>query len=98
MPEKDFALGSMSAELIQSLIVNAVKAQLDKLVHEALYEQDWLALYALWLSPPEFNQFDGKGNHKQHIAHFIETCNNAGMEGDWLVTQFVRSLKGIALD
>jgi len=48
--------------------------------------------------PPKFNQFDGKGNPKQHVAHFIETCSNAGTEGDRLVKQFVRSLKGIAFD
>ncbi|CAL9004722.1 unnamed protein product [Prunus brigantina] len=48
--------------------------------------------------PPKFQQFDGKGNPKQHIAHFIETCNNAGTEGDHLVKQFVRSLKGNAFD
>ena len=46
--------------------------------------------------PPKFNQFDGKGNPKQHIAHFIETYNNAGTKGDRLVKQFVQSLKGIA--
>ena len=39
-----------------------------------------------------------KGNPKQHIAHFIETCNNAGTEGDYLVKQFVHSLKGNAFD
>ncbi|KAK4389722.1 hypothetical protein Sango_2309200 [Sesamum angolense] len=27
--------------------------------------------------PPKFQQFDGKGNLKQHVAYFIETCNNA---------------------
>ncbi|KAM1687027.1 hypothetical protein ACFX2K_035059 [Malus domestica] len=37
--------------------------------------------------PPKFLQFDGMGNPKQHIAHFIETCNNAGMKGDYLVKQ-----------
>ncbi|XP_068307410.1 uncharacterized protein [Pyrus communis] len=46
--------------------------------------------------PQKFMQFDGKGNPKQHVTHFIETCNNAGMEGDYLVKQFVRSLKGNA--
>ncbi|KAM2667742.1 hypothetical protein EV2_019394 [Malus domestica] len=30
-------------------------------------------------------QFDGKGNPKQHVAHFIETRNNARMEGDYLL-------------
>ncbi|KAL0277961.1 UNVERIFIED_CONTAM: hypothetical protein Sradi_7309200 [Sesamum radiatum] len=43
--------------------------------------------------PPKFQQFDGKGNPKQHVAHFVETCNNAGTYGDHLVKQFVRSLK-----
>ena len=28
--------------------------------------------------PPKFLQFDGKGNPKQHIAHFIKTCENVG--------------------
>ncbi|KAA0056061.1 ty3-gypsy retrotransposon protein [Cucumis melo var. makuwa] len=36
--------------------------------------------------PPKFQQFDGKGNPKQHIAYFVETCENAGSRGD----QFVR--------
>ncbi|KAL0291857.1 UNVERIFIED_CONTAM: hypothetical protein Scaly_2616600 [Sesamum calycinum] len=48
--------------------------------------------------PPKFQQFDGKGNSKQHVAHFIETCNNTGTYGDHLVKQFVRSLKGNAFD
>ncbi|KAH6763350.1 hypothetical protein C2S52_020783 [Perilla frutescens var. hirtella] len=43
--------------------------------------------------PPKFTQFDRKGNPRQHIAHFIETCNNVGTYGDYLVKQFVRSLK-----
>ncbi|KAA0051503.1 retrotransposon gag protein [Cucumis melo var. makuwa] len=30
----------------------------------------------LGYQPPKFQQFDGKGNPKQHIAHFIETCEN----------------------
>ncbi|KAL0402260.1 UNVERIFIED_CONTAM: hypothetical protein Slati_4255900 [Sesamum latifolium] len=46
----------------------------------------------------KFQQFDGKGNPNQHVAHFIETCNNAGTYGDHLVKQFVRSLKGNAFD
>ncbi|KAK2966171.1 hypothetical protein RJ640_026822 [Escallonia rubra] len=48
--------------------------------------------------PPKFQQFDGKGNPKQHIAHFVETCNNAGTKRELLVKQFVRSLKGNAFD
>ncbi|KAL0342447.1 UNVERIFIED_CONTAM: hypothetical protein Scaly_1907300 [Sesamum calycinum] len=37
--------------------------------------------------PPKFQQFDGKGNLKHHVAHFVETCNNAGTYGDHLVKQ-----------
>ncbi|KAL0415691.1 UNVERIFIED_CONTAM: hypothetical protein Slati_3401000 [Sesamum latifolium] len=47
---------------------------------------------------PQFQQFDGKGNLKQHVAHFVETCNNAGTYGDHLVKQFVRLLKGNAFE
>ncbi|KAA0035782.1 ty3-gypsy retrotransposon protein [Cucumis melo var. makuwa] len=39
-------------------------------------------------------QFDGKGNPKQQIGHFVETCENARSRGDQLVKQFVRSFKG----
>ncbi|KAK3037114.1 hypothetical protein RJ639_031533 [Escallonia herrerae] len=48
--------------------------------------------------PPKFQEFDRKGNPKQHVARFVETCNNAGIEGDLLVKQFARSLKGNAFD
>ncbi|KAL0457845.1 UNVERIFIED_CONTAM: hypothetical protein Slati_0411700 [Sesamum latifolium] len=48
--------------------------------------------------PPKFQQFDGKDNLKQHVAHFVETCNNTGTYGDHLVKKFVRSLKGNAFD
>ncbi|KAL0447765.1 UNVERIFIED_CONTAM: hypothetical protein Slati_1904400 [Sesamum latifolium] len=34
--------------------------------------------------PPKFQQFDGEDNPKQHVAHFIETCNDAGTYGDHL--------------
>ncbi|XP_038903381.1 uncharacterized protein LOC120089993 [Benincasa hispida] len=42
----------------------------------------------------KFQQFDGKGNPKQHITHFVETCENAGTRGDLQVKPFVRTLKG----
>ncbi|XP_051142237.1 uncharacterized protein LOC127259136 [Andrographis paniculata] len=48
----------------------------------------------LGYQPPKFQQFDGKGNPKQHVTHFMETCNNVGTYGDLLVKQFMRSLKG----
>ncbi|TYK00094.1 ty3-gypsy retrotransposon protein [Cucumis melo var. makuwa] len=48
--------------------------------------------------PPKFQQFDEKGNPKQYISHFVETCKNAGSRGDQLVRQLVRSLKGNAFE
>ena len=48
--------------------------------------------------PPKFLQFDGKRNPKQHIAHFVETCENTGTQGGLLVKQFVRSLKRNTFD
>ncbi|KAL0392876.1 UNVERIFIED_CONTAM: hypothetical protein Sradi_2510400 [Sesamum radiatum] len=48
--------------------------------------------------PPKFEQFDDNGNPTQHVAHFVETCNNAGTYGDHLGKHFVRSLKGNAFD
>ena len=52
----------------------------------------------LGYQPPKFQSFDGKGIPKQHVAHFVETCNNVGTGGDLLVKQFVRSLRGNAFD
>ncbi|KAA0033780.1 ty3-gypsy retrotransposon protein [Cucumis melo var. makuwa] len=48
--------------------------------------------------PPKFQQFDEKGNPKQHVAHFIKICETAGTQGDLLVKQFVRTLKGNVFD
>ena len=48
--------------------------------------------------PPKFHQFDGRGDPRQHIAHFVETCDSAGTHGDLLVKQFVRSLKDKAFE
>ena len=44
--------------------------------------------------PPKFMQFDGKVNPKQHIAHFLETCENVRTQGDLLTSNlFVLSKK-----
>ena len=72
---KDSSLGSMSVEQIQSLIANAVKTQLGGGSHKThLYTKPYTKrIDALRMphgyQPPKFNQFDGKGNPKQHIAH-----------------------------
>ncbi|KAL0345733.1 UNVERIFIED_CONTAM: hypothetical protein Sradi_4404600 [Sesamum radiatum] len=48
--------------------------------------------------PPKFQQFNGNGDPRQHIAYFVETCNNAGTDGDLLAKQFVLSLKDATFD
>ncbi|KAL0409661.1 UNVERIFIED_CONTAM: hypothetical protein Sradi_1900500 [Sesamum radiatum] len=48
--------------------------------------------------PPKFQQFNDHGDPRQHIAHFVETCNNAGTDGDLLVKQIILSLKDTAFD
>ena len=48
--------------------------------------------------PPKFQSFDRKGNPKQHVSHFIETCKNSSIDSDLLVKQFVRSLRRNAFD
>ena len=35
--------------------------------------------------PPKFQSFNGKGNPKQYVSHFIETCNNVGIDRDWKI-------------
>ncbi|KAL0285235.1 UNVERIFIED_CONTAM: hypothetical protein Sradi_7179500 [Sesamum radiatum] len=48
--------------------------------------------------PPKFQQLDGKDNSKQHVAHFVETCNNMGTYDDHLVKQLFRLLKANVFD
>ncbi|CAL8991155.1 unnamed protein product, partial [Prunus brigantina] len=98
------SVGSLSVQQLQDMIANTIRVQYgapsrDTLMYSKPYTRriDNLRMQTGY-QPPKFQQFDGKGNPKQHIAHFVETCNNAGTEGDHLVKQFVRSLKGNAFD
>ena len=55
--KKESLLGLVSVAQIQSLIINAVMAQLGggshkTIVHKALYEKDWCPSYAPWLPTP----------------------------------------------
>ncbi|KAB2596966.1 hypothetical protein D8674_032416 [Pyrus ussuriensis x Pyrus communis] len=95
-------MGSLSIQQLQEMIASTIKTQYEGSSHDSvLYSKPYSKKNdALKMprgyQPPKFMQFDGKGNPKQHVAHFIETCNNAGTEGDYLVKQFVRSLKRVA--
>ncbi|KAM1337739.1 hypothetical protein ACFX2H_041533 [Malus domestica] len=104
-PEQAAALmGSLSIQQLQEMITNTIKAQYEGSSNTSgLYSKPYSKkIDALRMprgyQPPKFMQFDGKGNPKQHVAHFVETCNNAGTEGDYLAKQFVRSLKGNAFE
>ena len=85
---------SMSIELIQNLIADVVKTHLQGGSHRThRYSKPYTKrIDALRMpqgfQPPKFHQFDGKENPKQHILHFIETCNNAGTSGDLLVLSY----------
>ncbi|KAM1027899.1 hypothetical protein ACFX2A_041604 [Malus domestica] len=106
-PEPDQAaalMGSLSIQQLQEMITNTIKAQYEGSSHTSLFYSKPYSkkIDALRMprgyQPSKFMQFDGKGNPKQHVAHFVETCNNAGMEGDYLAKQFVCSLKGNAFE
>jgi len=81
----------MTIEQIQDLIANIVEAQLGGGAHRTHLctkpYTKWVDALCMPYScqPLKLQQFNGKGNPKQHIAHFIETCNNAGTYGDLMV-------------
>ena len=98
------SIGSLSVQQLQDMITNTIRGQFagppqSFLMYSKPYTKriDNLRM-PVGYQPPKFQQFDGKGNPKQHVAHFIKTCNNDGIDGDLLVKQFVRSLKGNAFD
>ncbi|KAM0989301.1 hypothetical protein ACFX11_013274 [Malus domestica] len=106
-PETDQAaalMGSLSIQQLQEMIASTVKAQYEgssntSRLYSKPYSKKIDALKMLsGYQPPKFMQFDGKGKPKQHVAHFVETCNNAGTDRDYLAKQFVRSLKGNAFE
>jgi len=93
----------MNIEQIQGFIANAVKAQLGEgscraLLYTKPYTKrvDALRIPHSY-QPPKFQQFNGKGNPKQHVMHFIETCNNARIDGDLMVKQFFQDIKRYCL-
>ncbi|KAM1381764.1 hypothetical protein PS2_033884 [Malus domestica] len=77
-------MGSLSIQQLQEMIASTIKGQYEGSSHDSvLYSKPYSKkIDALKMprnyQPPKFMQFDGKGNPKQHVAHFVETCNNAG--------------------
>lgn len=98
------SMASLSVQQLQDMITNTIRAQYggpsqSTLMYSKPYTKriDNLRM-PMGYQPSKFQSFEGKGNPKQHVAHFVETCNNAGTDGDLLVKQFVRSLRGNAFD
>jgi hypothetical protein len=98
------SIASLSVQQLHNMITNTIRAQYSgapqsTLMYSKPYTKriDNLRMPPGY-QPPKFQQFNGKGNPKQHVAHFVETCNNAGTNGDLLTKQFVRSLRGNAFD
>ncbi|XP_059650361.1 uncharacterized protein LOC132296149 [Cornus florida] len=100
----DASITSLSIQQLQDMIVNCIREQYSGVPQSArIYSKPYterinILKMPIRYQPPKLQQFDGKGNPKQHVAHFIETCGNDGANGDLLVKQFVRSLKRNAFD
>ena len=96
------SVASLSVQQLQDMITNTIRVQYggpsqSTLMYSKPYTKriDNLRM-PMDYQPPKFQSFVWKGNPKQHVAHFVETRNNAGIYGDLLVKKFVRSLRGNA--
>ena len=89
--EQSTLVASLSVQQLQDMTTNTIRAQYggsstSSLTYSKPYTKciDNMRMPNGY-QPPKFLQFDGKGNPKQHIAHFVETCENAGTQGNLLV-------------
>ncbi|KAH7861150.1 hypothetical protein Vadar_022207 [Vaccinium darrowii] len=104
---KDFTLsfeGLIPIDQLKDFILGTIKDKYDETpkssstyVKPYIRRIDLLKMSAGY-QPSKFQQFNGKGNPKQHIAHFVKTCNNATTDGGVLVKQFVRMLTSNAFN
>ncbi|KAA0066531.1 retrotransposon gag protein [Cucumis melo var. makuwa] len=77
--QQSVSIASLSVQQLQDMIANSIRAQYGgppqtSFMYSKSYTKriDNLRM-PLGYQPPKFQQFDGKGNPKQHIAHFVET-------------------------
>ena len=88
---------SLSIQQLQDMITNIIQVQYGgssttSLIYSKPYTKRINNMrMSNGYQPPKFLQFDRKGNPKQHIAHFTETCESARTQGSLLVKQFVCS-------
>jgi len=85
----------MTAKQIQHLIAKAVKAQLSEDARKiCLYTNPYTKrIDALCMpyscQPLNFHYFHGNRNRKQHVAHFTKTFNNASIDANLVIKQFI---------
>ncbi|KAA0033675.1 ty3-gypsy retrotransposon protein [Cucumis melo var. makuwa] len=110
--ERDYEIASLKDHIesrvllnqLQEMIANSIKTQYGRPAQTfSLYSKPYTKrIDNLKMSneyqPPKFQQFDGKGNSKQHVAHFIKTCETAGTRGGLFVKQFIQNLKRNTFD
>ena len=87
--------GVIPIDQLRNFIIEAIEDKSEysfkfSLIYAKSYTQriDNLKMYKGY-QPPKLQQFDGKGNSKQHIVHFIKTCNAAGTYGNYFVKEFI---------
>ena len=102
---KNFAFELIFSNQLKKLIKEAIKDQVGggESQSSTAYAKPYTQRIDLLRMPPnyqplKFQQFEGKGNPRQHVAHFIETCNNASTYGDLMVNKFVCYLKRNVFD
>ena len=71
---------AISIEQLKDLVEDRIKAKKESGSKSSFtYSKPYTTkIDNLLLAITKIQQFNGKGNLKQHIAHFIETCNNVG--------------------
>ncbi|KAL0286052.1 UNVERIFIED_CONTAM: hypothetical protein Sangu_2751300 [Sesamum angustifolium] len=90
-----FSDGLIPMDQLKEFIEGTIRSKIEESSRSSLtYSKPYTPrMYSLKIpmsyQPPKFQQFDGKEDPKQHVAHFVETCNNAGTYGDHLVKQVV---------
>ena len=78
------SIASISVQQLQDMITNTIRAQYGgSSTSSVMYSKPYTKRIdnirmSNGYQPPKFLQFDGKGNPKQHVAHFVETCENVG--------------------
>ncbi|TYK09793.1 ty3-gypsy retrotransposon protein [Cucumis melo var. makuwa] len=90
------SIESLSVQQLQEMIANSIKTQYGGPAQTfSLYSKPYMKRIdnlrmPNGYQPPKFQQFDGKGNPKQHVAHFIETCETADMLEQLLENQLIQ--------